>query len=822
MTKLLKNLPLLNEVKVGEGSISRVMDGQKNIINREVYVAIFQQAISQKVWNERHRNGDETPEEFYRRQAKALAKSEKVSLSEDSLFSILSSHLICLGGRSQFALGTNYKKQTLSNCFTVKIAKDSMQAIMQAQSEFAFTMQAGGGVGCNFSILRPKSAIINSTQTTSSGVLSFMDGFDAYCATINAGGNRRGAMIGLLEVWHPEILDFIRIKQTKGRLSNFNLSVVITDKFMQAVANNEVWNLEFPDTTHPKYDTEWNGDLDSWITKGYPTVIYKTLPARDVFEELTYCSYMSGEPGVIFVDTINKMNNLFYCENIRECNPCGEIAMAPYNSCNLGAINLTKIVDEPFNADINPMDNIQWDFLRTLVDYGVHILNAIIDVNYYPLKQYEVETLSKRPIGLGVLGFGSMLNLLNVGYNTETARLIANKIGQVIANQAYQTSAKLAKKYGTFPMYKEAILSSNFIQQLDDETKELIAQYGLYNCRLLTIAPTGSTALLANNVSGGLEPLFATEYIRNLRNPDGSFSEQKIMDYSVYYYRMKHPNKPLPEHFNATATNITVKDHLLMQAVWQKWIDHSISKTTNIAVDYPFEDFKNIYIEAWKSGLKGLTVYRPNDITGSILKDATQQDKNQSVDNTNTAQYDIVRDDLYKIELESSEPAIRNIVYWKNKSKVYIIITITEDGYPLEIFTKLPKDAGNGTHQFEREQFFEYVSNWDAICRTASTLLRYGVPVSEIIKQLDRSSYSMFDCSALLARILKQYPLNVTFTIHDKNDNTEDIDIENVDTKETNSSIDNGVQKCPACGADALVMQQGCSTCMQCGYSKCE
>lgn len=738
----------------------------------------FTQPICQEIWNAKYRHNNEDIDTFFLRQAKALAKNKK---ELDLFYQMLSSQTICLGGRIQYALGTPYQNQTLSNCYVVEIKRDSIDAIMETQTEFVKTMKAGGGVGCNFSILRPQGTKIRTSNGVTSGVVEFLKGFDAWCGAISAGNNRRGAMIAILDIWHPDIERFIEAKQSKGTLNRFNLSIAVTNDFMKAVKNNDDWALIFPDIEDEKYDELWDGNIEKWKQLGGKVIIYKTLPAVELYDKIMKANYEYAEPGLLFIDTINEKNPLKYCEYINATNPCSEETLAPYSSCNLGAINLTKIVKHPFRQCPNPINNLDLDKFQRAVRVLVRMLDRILDFNYYPLSKFKKATLDKRPIGVGIMGLGSMLNMLCVEYGSEESYEVANNLGYLLFETAYNQSATIAQQKGSFKLFDIKEFKTTYQWSvLDDSTKYLIYKHGLRNGRLLTIAPTGSTSIIAQNVSGGVEPLFALEYTRKVRQPDDTYKEQTVMDYSWWLYQKMFGQTNIdkaPFYFKATATNITPEQHIKMQAIWQRWIDASISKTINVDKNIPFEHFRKIYLNAWELGLKGCTTYRPNEIVGSIL--SNNQPKV-----------------LKELELKDREPAIRERVIWKNNSKLYIVCTINDKGYPLEVFAKLPKDAGNGKYDFERDKFFEYMSNWDAICRETSAMLRYGIPLEEIIKQLEKSSYGMFDCSAILARILKKYPI----------------------TTEEDTLINKAL--CPECGG-TMKSSSGCLICIDCGYSKC-
>lgn len=769
--------------------------------------------FAEEIWKMKYQNNNETLDNYYKR----------IGLNDSRYIDMFSNLRAHPGGRIAANVNTGKKNLTLSNCFTIAIKNDSMESIMECAKESALILKAGGGVGYNFSILRPKNGYIHTSGQHSSGVVSFMQIFDSTCKTIIAGNNRRGAQMGVLDIWHPDILDFVNAKQNGG-FNTFNLSVGVTDEFMNAVENDLDWNLEFPDTSFERYNELWiynklGGNLFEWKKQGYPTKIYKTIKARELWNIITKNAYDFAEPGILFFSEANRMNNLYYCEYLNVSNPCGEEILYPYNSCNLASINLVKYVNNHFTNNAIFDMNLFIQDVKLLVEY----LDTILDINYYPLKENYDEVKKKRPIGVGITGLGSMFAMMKMRYGDENSLFLFEDIMYNMMVAAYEKSCELAKEKGSFELFdKEKIKESLFIKKLPIDLQEKIYQYGLRNSRILSIAPTGTLSLVCNNVSSGIEPIFLLEYIRKVTQSDGSLVEKEVADYAWSLYKKMFNTNEKPDYF-VTTVDLSVEDHINVMSIAQKYVDASISKTINIPKDYSFEKFRDVYTLAYKNGLKGCTTYRPNDIVGSILSDKKTDDiqqENLFVDKFNRL--------MYEIDLNDEEPGVRHRILWKNKSKLYIFVSVDEDGYPLEIIPKVPKKAGDGKYQFDKQYFDEITSNFDAICRLTSICLRYGIPIEEIINQLDQASYNLYDIANIIKRVLKKYPL-IDFTpltfedILEENEEPHQelgfgIKYKNGDNKEKIKDIG---KECPVCKNNSLVIKDGCNTCLNCGYSKC-
>jgi ribonucleoside-diphosphate reductase alpha chain len=482
---------------------------------------------------------------------------------------------------------------TLFNCFVMGRVEDDLGAIFEAVKEAALTMQQGGGIGQDFSTLRPKGARVASIGADASGPVSFMDVWDAMCRTIMSAGARRGAMMATLRCDHPDIEAFIDAKRDPARLRNFNLSVLVTDAFLEAVKADGPWDLVFGGSIH------------------------RTLPARALWDRIMRATYDYAEPGVIFIDRVNARNNLAYCEEIRATNPCGEQPLPPYGACLLGSINLAALVERPFAAEAG----IDLARLEERVRVAVRFLDNVIDVSNYPLPAQRREALAKRRLGLGVTGLADALILLGVRYGTPEAAALAGRWMAAIQAAAYQASAELAAEKGAFPLYDaDALLARPNLAALPAAVRAAIRRHGLRNGCLTSVAPTGTISLLAGNVSSGVEPVFDYRYRRRLLEPDGTAREEIVEDYAhALFRRTSGPDAALSEAF-VRAGELTPREHLAMQAALQPQVDSSISKTINCPADITFEAFKDVYLEAYTLGLKGCTTYRPNAVTGAVLR----------------------------------------------------------------------------------------------------------------------------------------------------------------------------------------------------------
>jgi ribonucleoside-diphosphate reductase alpha chain len=559
--------------------------------------------ISRQIWDAKYRflgpdgDADSDIEDTWRRIARALAAAEPARQWEEQFYRILSDFRFLPGGRIQAGAGTG-RRVTLFNCFVMGAIEDSMDGIFDGLKEGALTMQQGGGVGYDFSTLRPQGTAAKAGGGVASGPVSFMRIWDAMCGTLLSTGARRGAMMATLRCDHPDIERFIEAKQAPGQLRNFNLSVLVTDALMHAVRADADWALVFPDKDTPS------------------SSIHRHVPARALWEKLMRATYEYAEPGVLFIDRINRLNNLWYCEQISATNPCGELPLPPYGACDLGSINLAAFVRDPFGARAS----LDLDAIDETARVAVRMLDNVISVSQFPLAKQAEMARGARRIGLGVTGLADTLIMLGLHYGDPPARDLAARVMRTICHSAYRSSIELAREKGSFPLFdRDRYLSGEYVRSLPADIRDDIARHGMRNSHLTAIAPTGTISLLANNVSSGIEPVFDFEHKRRVLELDGRTSEHALTDYAYERWRAVRASTPLPQAF-VRAHELPPAAHLDMQAALQPYVDSSISKTINVPVDLPFERFKDIYRSAFDLGLKGCTTYRPNAVTGAVLE----------------------------------------------------------------------------------------------------------------------------------------------------------------------------------------------------------
>jgi len=578
------------------------------------------QAISQEVLLEKYSKGTEQSiGDINRRVARALASveaKEQQTIWEERFLTALEAGFLP-AGRVQSAAGTDLAA-TLINCFVQPVGdsiahdEEGHPGIYTALTEAAETMRRGGGVGYDFSRIRPQGAWVGSTQSSASGPVSYMRVFDRSCETVESAGARRGAQMGVLRCDHPDIEEFIHAKD-KGDLKNFNISVGVTDAFMQAVQADQDFELTHraePGLAQKAAGAYQNKDSGMWV--------YRKPKARALWEQIMRSTYDHAEPGVLFLDQINRDNNLSYCETIATTNPCAEQPLPPYGCCCLGSIDLTRFVREPFSesAQFDP------EAFASVAKVAVRMLDNVLDASVWPLPQQQREAASKRRVGLGFTGLGDALVMLNLRYDTAAARDMARQISELMRDTAYQASSDLAQERGAFPLFNADLYLSGqtFASRLPASLKEQIRKQGLRNSHLLSIAPTGTISLaFADNASNGIEPAFSWTYNRKKRMPDGSFKEYAVEDHAWRLYRhLKGTDAKLTDAF-VTALEMSAQAHEAMVAAVAPFIDTAISKTVNVPADYPYAEFQGLYTQAWQSGLKGLATYRPNSVLGSVL-----------------------------------------------------------------------------------------------------------------------------------------------------------------------------------------------------------
>ncbi len=579
--------------------------------------------ISHHIWATKYRYADRKGQEntiadTWRRVAIALAAVEPRNAAawEQRFFDILKDFKFLPGGRIQAGAGTA-RNVTLFNCFVMGTIEDSIPGIFRALRESAVTMQQGGGIGCDFSTLRPRGTRANRAGSVASGPVSFMDIWDTTCGALLSTGARRGAMMATLRCDHPDIEEFITAKQRPDRLRRFNLSVLVTDAFVSAGRANEDWPLLFPTA-----DLEAEGELIAREWSGaaapVPCRIMRRVRARELWELILRSTYDYAEPGVLFIDRINQHNNLWYRERISATNPCGEIPLPPHGACDLGSLNLTRFVSAPFTARAM----IDLAALDETTQIAVRLLDNVIDVSRFPLQPQAESARGSRRIGLGITGLADALVMLGLPYGGDRSLAVAAEATRTICHAAYRSSIALAKEKGAFPYFeRDKYLRGEFIRRLPEDVQKGIAEYGVRNSHLLALAPTGTISLLAGNVSSGVEPIFAGVYTRKVLAEDGSAKEFALTDYALDRWRATAGGGAgLPSGF-VSAAELPIRAHLDMQSALQPFIDNSIAKTINVPQDCPFAEFRQIYDLAYDRGLKGCTTFRPNPITGSVLSE---------------------------------------------------------------------------------------------------------------------------------------------------------------------------------------------------------
>ncbi len=756
----------------------------------------FAAPIAEQIWDMKYRfkqaDGtpiDQTVEDSWRRIARDLARVEKDPAHwEEKFYAALEDFKYLPAGRITAGAGTA-RQVTLFNCFVMGTVPDSMGGIFDMLKEAALTMQQGGGIGYDFSTIRPRGADVKGVAADASGPLSFMDVWDAMCRTIMSAGSRRGAMMATMRCDHPDIEQFITAKSDPARLRMFNMSVLVTDPFMEAVKADGPWELVFGGK------------------------VYHTVQARDLWNKIMQATYDYAEPGVIFIDRINAANNLSYVETIAATNPCGEQPLPPYGACLLGSINLARLVAEPFD-DAAHLDE---DALKELVATAVRMMDNVVDASKFPLPEQEAEAQAKRRIGLGVTGLADALLMLGLRYGSDEAARQTERWLHAIARAAYLASVQLAKEKGAFPLFDaEKFLASGTMQQMDDDVRDEIRTHGIRNALLTSIAPTGTISLYAGNVSSGIEPVFAYAYTRKVLQKDGSRTEEEVVDYAVQMWRDKFGDKDLPEFF-VNAQTLSPSDHVKMQAAAQKWIDSSISKTINCPEDISFDAFKDVYMQAWDQGCKGCTTYRPNDVTGSVL--TVSESADTAPGESAAAPHEVDGGDVvYMSEPldrpQSLEGSTYKLKWPDSEHAIYLTINDIVIGgrrRPFEVFIN--------------SKNMEHYAWTLALTRMISAVFRRGGDVSFVVEELK----AVFDprggawvkgkyipsILAAIGGVIEQHLVNIGFLEGEGMGLKSDPQAQVV-----NMDAPRG-KACPSCGQYDMVMIEGCMTCRSCGHSKC-
>lgn len=579
----------------------------------------FLSDVSARLWDAKYRlreAGEQSIHESWRRVAKALASVEPAhqDLWETRFHGILADFRFLPGGRILAGAG-NPRKVTLFNCFVMGVIEDSLDGIFDGLKEGALTMQQGGGVGYDFSTLRPFGMQARGAGAIASGPVSFMGIWDAMCATILSTGARRGAMMATLRCDHPDIEAFIDAKRHGEALRHFNLSVLVSDAFMAALQADGDWPLVFPLGSEPAAPDEeiavraWGGHPPE------PCRVLRRVPARALWERIMGATYEAAEPGVIFIDRVRRANNLWYAEKLISTNPCGEVPLPAYGACDLGSVNLPRFVEAPFT----PEARLDLQAIAATVEVATRMLDNVYDLSRFPLPRQREAAQASRRLGLGVTGLADALIMLGLRYDSEAARAAADTVMKTVCHSAYRASIQLAKEKGPFPQFVASEhTQGEFIARLPEDIVDGIWHRGIRNSHLTAIAPTGTVSLLADNVSSGLEPVFRFEYQRRMHRADGALETLPVMDYAYRLFQQRTPGDALPAAF-VTVADVSPHAQLAMQAVLQRHVDNAVSKTVTVPADYPFEDFVSLYREAYRLDLKGCTTFRSNPVTGAVL-----------------------------------------------------------------------------------------------------------------------------------------------------------------------------------------------------------
>ena len=833
----------------------------------------FTDAFSEEIFDATYKfTGENDINDRHLAIAKDLASVEKVELRDEwteKFLDILEDFKFVPGGRITSNAGTGLKGTTYINCFVSGFRgenQDSMESIMDELRRQALILKSEGGYGFCADVMRPRGAYVEGIGGDSPGAVKLLEMWDTQSSVITAGSGlkktenkgkkkiRKGAQMVTMSVYHPDIVEFITAKQTSGRLTKFNMSVLVSDEFMTAVEKNLPWNLEFPDYENAKeeYKKFWDGDLSSWKKKNLPVKIYQHFEnANELWDLIMKSTYNRNEPGILFIDTINKLNNLYYTEHINATNPCGEQVLPVGGACLLGSINLTQFVDTQNNT---------WDYkkLSSVISTAVRFMDNVNDKTLVPLPEQAESLKAKRRIGLGILGYGSALMMLKVRYGSEEALKLTEELGSFMMNEAYKASALLAAEKGPFPLFDSTkYLKRRFVEKLKESTKDLIRQHGIRNSHLLSIQPTGNSSVFANNVSGGLEPLFMADYTRTVMQPfppeglgtpeninwesktftvkgpetswnwikegdenllmtvfqgdvwkfdksRGLLKESRVRDYAVRYHEEHHSWDPKAD-WAATTFNLNIDDHIKTMAVLSQYIDSAMSKTVNIPESYPYEDFKRLYYEVYKTGtIKGCTSYREGTMTAVLSASSSASKKSE--------------DDVGKFDRTKAipRPQVLNCDIHQTTSagKKWVVLVGLLDNDPYEVFAMkqsslhLPAHVQHGKLVKEKSGIYnlETTDGWvltdirkffesdeqEALTRMISTALRHGADIEFIVSQLIKSEGTITSFAKAIGRTLKTY-------------------IKEIKTI-----------KCSSCGGHNLKIQEGCFVCADCGSSKCE
>ncbi|WJM10282.1 adenosylcobalamin-dependent ribonucleoside-diphosphate reductase [Paenibacillus sp. PK1-4R] len=795
-------------------------------------------------------NIEKTPEEMWDRLAKAMASVESTADQratwESKFRSVLEDWKLVPGGRIAAGAGAS-DELTLFNCYVIPSPQDSRGGIMKTLTEMTEIMARGGGVGINLSSLRPRRAVVKGVNGSSSGSVSWGGLFSYTTGLIEQGGSRRGALMLMMNDWHPDVLDFITVKQTMGQVTNANLSVCVSNAFMEAVKQDGDWDLVFPDTNDPDYDTEWNGDMQQWKAAGHSVVHYRTLKAREIWHTIIESAWKSAEPGVVFMEYYNQMSNSWYFNPIICTNPCAEQGLPAWGVCNLSAINLSKFYDET-NHDV------AWDELAETTRISARFLDNVIDATPYHFEENRLNQQRERRVGLGTMGLAELMIKLRIRYGSPESLVFLDKLYGFMAKEAYLASAEIAAEKGAFPAFEaEPYLQSGFMKNMVatyPEVGEAIRKQGIRNVTLITQAPTGSTGTMVGT-STGIEPYFAFKYFRQSRL---GYDEQFVP--IAQDWLDEHPGEFLPDYY-VTAMDLSAENHIRVQAAIQQWVDSSISKTANCPADFTVEDTAELYELAFDLGCKGVTIYRDGSRDVQVLstskKEATQaEDQNtaeaeektvvSAIENPNNAEVqasDGTSNSQDGVSTHSSEQTpssstlldkqyrsrpqvLRGATYKINTPFGMAYITINDlEGTPGEIFLNVGK-AGSDVFAMA-----------EALGRVCSLFLRYGDhghKVELLIKHLKgiggsgAIGFGANRVESIADAVAKALESHVQSDVQGNEPEAliEQNQVESTYPKvEDQKTFTESRDLCPSCGSASLMNVEGCKTCSSCGYSKC-
>jgi ribonucleoside-diphosphate reductase alpha chain len=779
------------------------------------------QPITRDVLRDKYLKPGETSElDLFARVAGALASVEPEA--QRAGWQALFYENLCAGaigaGRIMSAAGTTLEA-TLINCFVQPVG-DCIQGkddngypgIYEALREAAETMRRGGGVGYDFSRIRPRGAQVRTTASVASGPCSYMDVFDSSCATVESAGSRRGAQMGVLRIDHPDVLEFITAKRKPGRWSNFNVSVAVSKVFMERLEAGAAWDLVHSARPGAALIAAGSHQRDDGLW------VYRSMPATELWDTVMRSAYDFAEPGVLFPDTINADNNLRYCEDVAATNPCGEQPLPPYGCCDLGPVILTRFVRNAFGLDCPPQ--FDFDSFADAVALQVRALDNVLDLTFWPLPEQRAEAMAKRRIGVGFTGLGDTLAMLCLRYDEQPGRDMTVRIARCMRDAAYRASIALAREKGPFPAldavrYLEA---GTFASRLDEPMQQAIREHGIRNSHLLSIAPTGTVSLaFADNASNGIEPAFSWTYRRKKREADGSLTEYEVEDHAWRLYQsLGGDMSQLPPYF-VSALQMNAAGHLAMMAAVQPFIDTAISKTVNVAVDYPYRHFKDLYAQAWRAGLKGLATYRPNSIIGSVLETVTASAVPPGV--AATALPDAMRDVIARRPQGALAAVAEKIEYWTQAGRQHLYLVVSflplADGRERAIEFFMPVGQNGESQQWVTAsmRLLSLAARGGFLDRALADMRKVAWDRGPVrlgtYRKADGGAVPLWHDSEVAAIA---YAVQNIIAVRQGAPGADSPDAQTIATPSMAG------HKCPECGAHAMIRKDGCDYCTQCGH----